>query len=73
MRRGSLFIGQDYDNILCFLAKVGGVGDFGEVKVLWEELDCVCVPSRCSGWDVEVVTMVMVGVGDNITTVDSMC
>ena len=68
-----MFIGQDADNILCCLAKVGGVGDFEGVKVLWEELECVCVPSICSGWNVAVVTVVVVEGGANIPTVDSMC
>ena len=36
-----MFIGQDADNVLYCLAKVGVVGDLGEVKVLWKELDCV--------------------------------
>ena len=67
-----MFIGQDADHVLCWLAKVGGVGDFGEVKVLWEELDCVCVPSGRSGGNVAVVTVVMVEGGDNIPTVNSM-
>ena len=68
-----MFIGQYSDNILCCLANVDGVGDFREVKVLLEELNCVCVPIRRSDWDVAVVTAVMVGVGANIPTVDSMC
>ena len=68
-----MFIGQDADNVLCCLAKVGAVGDFGEVKVLWEELDCVCVPSGCIGGNVEVVTAVMVEGRANIPTVDNMC
>ena len=38
VQRGNVFIGQDADNIICCLEKVGGIGDFGEVKVLWEEL-----------------------------------
>ena len=32
MLRGSVIIGQDADNVLCCLAKVCGVGDFGELK-----------------------------------------
>ena len=68
-----MFIGQDADIILCCLAKVGGFSDFGEIKVFWEELDWVCMSSRCSGWDVAVVTAVMVEGGANIPTVDSMC
>ena len=68
-----MFIGQDADNVLFCLAKVGGVGDFGGVKVLWEELDCVCVSGICSGGDVAVVTAVMVEGGANVPTVDSMC
>ena len=73
MRRGSVFIRQDDDNVLCCLAKIGGVGDFGGVKVLWEELDCVCVSGRCSGGDVAVVTILMVEGGSNVPTVNSMC
>ena len=73
MLRGSVIIGQDADNVLCCLAKVGGVGDFGGVKVLWEERDCVCVPSGCSGGNVAVVTAVMVEGGANIPTVGSVC
>ena len=49
--RGSVFFGQDVDNILCRLAKIGGVGDFWGVKILWEELDSVFVPSGRRGWD----------------------
>ena len=52
---------------------VGGVGDFGEVKVLWGELDCVCVPHGCSGGNVAVVIAEMVEGGSNVPTVDSMC
>ena len=73
MGRGSVFFGQGADNILCGLAKIGGVGDFGEVNRLWEELDSVCVPSGRSGWDVAVVTAVVVGGGSNVPTVDSVC
>ena len=69
---GSVFFGQDADNILCGLAKIGGVGDFWEVKRLWEELDSVCVPSARSGWDIAVVTVVVVGGGSNVPTVDSV-
>ena len=68
-----MLIGQDADNILCCLVKVGGVGEFGEVKVLWGELNFFCVPIRRSDWDVEVVTAVMVVGRTNIPTVDSMC
>ena len=68
-----MFIGQDADNVLCCFAKLGGVGDFWGFKVLWEELDCVCVPDGYSGGDVAVVTSVMVEVGANVPTVDSMC
>ena len=27
-----MFFGQDADNIICCLAKIGGVGDFGKLK-----------------------------------------
>ena len=67
--RGSLLFGQDADNILCSLAKIGGVGDFWEVKRLWEELDSACVPSGCSGRDVAFVTALVVGGGSNVPTV----
>ena len=73
MQIGSVFIGKDANNVLCCLAKVGGVGDFGEVKVLWEELDCVCVPLGCRGGNVAVVTVVIVEEGSNVTNVDSLC
>ena len=73
MGRGSVFFGQDADNILCGLAKIGGVGDFWGFKRLWEELDSVCVPSGCSGWYVSVVTVVVVGGGSNVPTVNSVC
>ena len=53
--------------------KVGGVGDLGEIKVLWEELDCVCVPGGCNGRNVAVVTTLMVEGGANVPTVNSMC
>ena len=46
------------------MAKVGGVGNLGEVEVLWEELNRVCVPGGCSGGNVAVVTTVMVEVGE---------
>ena len=69
----SVFIGQDADNVLFYLAKVGGVGDFGEVKLLWEALECVCVSGGCSGGDVAVVTALMFEGGANIPTVDSVC
>ena len=68
-----MLIGQDAYNVLCCLAKVGGVGDFGEVKGLWEELDGVCVPGGCSDGNVAVVTSVMVEGGANIPTFNSMC
>ena len=68
-----MFSGQDDDNILYCLANIGGVGDFWGVKVLWGELDSVCVPSGCSGWDVSVVTAVVIGGGANVPTVNSMC
>ena len=73
MQRGNVFIGQDADNVLCCLAKVDGVGDSGEVKVLWGEIDCVYVPGGLSGGNVEVVTAVMVEGGANVPTVNSMC
>ena len=41
--------------------------------MLWEELDCVCMPGRCSGGNVVVVTTVMVEGGAYVPTVDSMC
>ena len=68
-----MFLGKNADNVLCCLAKVGGVGDFQEVKVLHEELDCVCVSSGRSGWDLAVVTLVVIGRRSNVPTVDSMC
>ena len=68
-----MFFGQDADNILCCLTKIGGVGDFWEVKVLWEEIDSVFVTSGCSGWDVEVLTVVVIGGGENVPTADIMC
>ena len=49
---GSVFFGQDSDDILCGLAKIGGVSDLWEVQRLWEELESVCVPSGRSGWDI---------------------
>ena len=73
MGKGSVFFGQYADNILCCLAKIGGVGDFWEVKGLWEELDSVCVPSGRSVWDVASVTAVVVGRRANVPTVDSIC
>ena len=53
--------------------KVGGVGNLGEVEVLWEELNRVCVPGGCSGGNVAVVTTVMVEGGANVPIGDSMC
>ena len=53
--------------------KVGRIGDLGDVKVLREELNCVCVPGRCSGGNVAVVTTVMFERGAYVPTVDSMC
>ena len=41
--------------------------------MLWEELDCVCVPSGCSGGNVAVVKTVMVELGADVPTIDSMC
>ena len=43
-KRACIFL-QNADDILCNLAKIGGVSDFWGVKRLWEELDSVCVPS----------------------------
>ena len=68
-----MFIEKDSHNALCCLTKVGGVGDLGEVKVLWGEPDCVCVPGGCSGGNVSVVTTLMVEGGANVPTVDSIC
>ena len=68
-----MFIGQDTDNILFCLKKVGRVGDFGNVKVLWEERDHVCVPGGCSGGNVAVVTAVMVEGGANVPTINNTC
>ena len=67
-----MFFGQDADNILCGLAKIDGVSDFWEVQRLWEELDIVCAPIGRSGWDITVVTVVVVGGGSNVPTVDSV-
>ena len=53
--------------------EVGGFGSLGEVEVLWEEIDCVCVPVGCSGGYVAVVTTVMVEGGSNLPTINSMC
>ena len=72
MGRGSVFFGQDADDILCRLAKIGGVSDFWEIKRLWEELDSICVPSGRSGWDISVVTLVVVGRGYNAPIADSV-
>ena len=73
MGRGSVFFGQDADNILCGLEKMGGISDFWKVKKLWEELNSVCVPSGDIGWDVAVVTLVVVGGGSNVPIVESVC
>ena len=73
MGRGSVFFGQDADNILCCLAKIGGVSDCWEVRLLCQELDSVCVPSVHSGWDVAVVIALVIGGGYNVPTVDSVC
>ena len=70
MGRGSVFFGQDADDILCGLAKIDRVSDFREVQRLWEELDGVCVTSGHSGWDITVVTVLVVGRGSNVPTVD---
>ena len=72
MGRGSVFFGQDSDDILYGLAKIGEVGDFWGVKGLWEELSSVCLSSGLSGWNVAVVTAVVVGGGSNAPTVGSM-
>ena len=69
---GSVFFGQYADDNLCCLAKISGVGDFWGVKVLWEEIDSVCVPSGRSGWDLAVVTLVVIGGGANVPTVNSI-
>ena len=73
MQRGSVFIGQDAETVLFCLAKVGGVGDFWEVKVLWEKINSVCIPSGCTGWYIAVVTAVVIEGGANVPTVNSMC
>ena len=52
---------------------VGGVGNLGEVEVLQEELDRVCVPGGFIGGDIAVVTTVMVEIGANISTINCMC
>ena len=72
MGRGSVFFGQDADDILCELAKIGGISDFWEVNILWEELNSVCVSNGRSGWEISVVTAVVVGGGSNILTVESV-
>ena len=63
---------SDPDNILWYLANIGGVGDFWEVKRLWEELESFCVPSGRSGWYVAVIKSVVVGGGSNVPTVDNV-
>ena len=68
-----MFFGQDADNILYGLAKIGEVGDFWGIKRFWKELNSVCVTSGRSGWDLAVVTAVVVGGGSNLPTVDSVC
>ena len=73
MRRYSVFIRQDVDDVLCFLEKVGRVGNLGEVEALWEELNHVCMPGGCSGGNVAVATTVMVEGGANVPTVNSIC
>ena len=73
MQRGGVFIGQYAVNVLCCLVKVGRVGDFGEVKVLWEELDRVCVPGGFSGGNISVITTVMVEGEANVPDVNIMC
>ena len=42
-----ILVGQDADDVLCCLAKVGGFGYPGEVKVIQEEIYCVHVPGGC--------------------------
>ena len=44
MQRYEFLVGQDADDVLCCLAKVGVVGYPGEFEVLQEELDRVRVP-----------------------------
>ena len=73
MRRDGLFFGYDANYVLCCLEEVGGVGNLGEVEVLREELDRVCISGGCSGGDVSVATPVMVEGGDNVPTVNCMC
>ena len=53
--------------------EVDGVGNLGEVEVLWEELNRVCVSGGCSGGYVAAVTSVMVERGANVPTVICMC
>ena len=72
MGRGSVFFGQDADDILCGLAKIGGVSDFWEVKGLWEELENVCVLIGRSQWYIAVVTVVVVGGRSNVPIVVSV-
>ena len=67
-----MFFGQDDDDILCGLAKIGGVSDFWKVQRLWEELDSVFVPSGRIGWDIAVVTWVVVVGESNVPTVDGV-
>ena len=67
-----MFFGQDADDILCGLAKIGGASEFWEVHRLWEEINSVCVPSGHSGWDISVVTSVVVGGGSNVPTFDGL-
>ena len=50
--------------------EVGGVDNPGEVEVLQEELERVCVPGGCSGGDVAGVTTVMVEGEANVPTVN---
>ena len=72
MGRGSVFFGQDADDILCGLAKKYEVSEFWEDQIFWEELNSVCVSSGCSGWTIVVVTVVVVGGGYNVPTVDGL-
>ena len=67
-----MFFGQDADDILCGLAKIGGVSDFWGVQRLWEELNSFCVPGGHSGWDIAVVKVVLVGGGSNVPTIDGV-
>ena len=67
-----MFFGQDADNVLCGVAKIGGVSDFWGAKRLWEEPEFFCVPSGRSAWDIAVVIAEVVGGGSNVPTVKSV-